>query len=131
MPPVLTNHGGDALFKGGFFTGGVTASLHTAAPPSDANKVAASWYSDQGITEAQFSLTTESGRRLARNNVRVVYGTTPSSNPGTAPTYLALKRGSNYLWYDDIVIADWGADKRIETAINGITIGAALQFTEL
>ena len=48
MPGTLTNVGADRMYDG-FFSGGVYVSLHTASPPTEANKIQDSWYSDAQV----------------------------------------------------------------------------------
>ena len=121
MPGILTTAGAARCFKGGLVSGGVTASLHTATPPSAANKVAASWYGDQAVAEAAFESNDVGDYHRLVTNARIRFGIVPNP-PGAAPTVLALHDGSDYVWHDDVAWAAWAANKTADVEAGDVKI---------
>ena len=130
MPGTLTTHGADRCYKGGLVSGGATASLHTASPPSDGNKVGAAWYGDQVIAEAGFSSSTDTGHRRLTTTARTRFGNVPDP-PGNAPGVLALSAGGDYAWYDDIAWSDWAAGRTADIEAGDIKIDVQLAGVEI
>ena len=105
MPGTLTNVGADRMYDG-FFSGGVYVSLHTASPPTEANKIQDSWYSDVQTPSGDWSEHNDGDYREVDNDDDLDFGTTPTSGSLSDAETVAIATGAsmstaNLLWYDD------------------------------
>ena len=121
MPGTFLASGADRCFKGGLVSGGGSFSLHSAAPPTDGNKISDSWYSDQAITEAQFTTRTLNGYRRMTTGITLQFGRVPSQAPA-APTHAALKVNNEYVWYDDVTFTGYAGDTILEVPAGDVDI---------
>ena len=105
MPGLFTNVGADRLFAG-LFDGGVYVSLHTNSPPTEANKIQDSWYSDVQEAANAWSEHDDGNFREVDNDSDIEFGTTPAAGALSDAEAVAIASASvmsaaNLLWYDD------------------------------
>ena len=105
MPGTFTNVGADRMYDG-FFSGGVYVSLHTNTPPTEANKIQDSWYSDVQVAAGAWSEHDDGDYREVDNDSDIDHGTTPAAGALSDAEAVAIASGAtmsgtNLLWYDD------------------------------
>ena len=93
MPGIFTNVGADRMYDG-FFSGGVYVSLHTASPPTEANKIQDSWYSDVQTPSGDWSEHNDGDYREVDNDDDLDFGTTPTSGSLSDAEVVALATGA-------------------------------------
>ena len=118
------------MFNSGLVSADVVFSLHTAAPPSDANKQTGAWYSDVPNVAGRYTITTVAGYRRLVTSHPLLFGRLPDPAP-TAPTHIAMKQGSTLLGYGTIAFTGYAASRLLEIPAGMVMLEYQLVGTDI